>query len=100
MGKHSEKEQEIKRLNKIIALRDKEIFDIKTSLADVFQKIRTINENNDCSAPEIKRRRISEICTDTIYELLIDEIDKKEELDRLPHKSSSKIVYVKPLNQF
>lgn len=62
MGKHSEKEQEIKRLNKIIALKDKEIFDIKTSLADVFQNIRTI------------------------YELLIDEIDKKKELDRLPNR--------------
>lgn len=83
MGKHSEKEQEIKRLNKIIALRDKEIFDIKTSLADVFQRIRNMNECNAYSAPEVKQRRISEICTDTIYELLIDE---KEELDRLPNR--------------
>lgn len=83
MGKHSEKEQEIKRLNKIIALRDKEIFDIKTSLVDVFQRIRNMNECNAYSAPEVKQRRISEICTDTIYELLIDE---KEELDRLPNR--------------
>lgn len=86
MGKHTEKGQEIKRLNKIIALRDKEIFDIKTSLADVFQRIRNMNECNAYSAPEVKQRRISEICTDTIYELLIDEIDKKEELDRLPNR--------------
>ncbi len=86
MGKHSEKEQEIKRLNKIIALRDEEIKNIKTSLADVFQRIRNINECNAYSAPEVKQRRISEICTDTIYELLIDEIDKKEELDRLPNR--------------
>lgn len=86
MGKHSEKEQEIKKLNKIIALRDKEIFDLKTSLVDVFQRIRNINECNAYSAPEVKQRRISEICTDTIYELLIDEIDKKEELDRLPNR--------------
>lgn len=86
MGKHSEKEQEIKKLNKIIESRDKEIFDIKTSLADVFQRIRNINEANSYSAPEVKQRRISEICTDTIYELLIDEIDKKEELDRLPNR--------------
>ena len=86
MGKHSEKEQEIKKLNKIIALRDKEIFDLKTSLVDVFQRIRNINECNAYSAPEVKQRRISEICTDTIYELLIDEIEKKEELDRLPNR--------------
>ena len=90
MGKHSENGQEINKLNKIIALRDEEIFNIKTSLAGVLQKIRDINECNDYSAPEVKTRRISELCTDTIYELLIDETDKKEELDRLPNKSSSK----------
>lgn len=77
MGKHSEKEQEIKKLNKIIELRDKEILNIKLSLAEVLQQIRRINESNNYSAPEVKTRRISELCTDTRYELLIDEIDKK-----------------------
>lgn len=50
-------------------------------MADILLQIRTINESNNYSDPSIKRRKISELCTDTRYELLIDEIDsfyKKE----------------------
>ena len=70
MGKHSEQGLKIKQLEETIALKDQEIKDIKFSVADILLQIRTI-----------KRRKISELCTDTRYELLIDEIDgffKKE----------------------
>lgn len=81
MGKHSEQSLKIKQLEETIALKDKEIKDIKFSVADILLQIRTINESNNYSDPSIKRRKISELCTDTRYELLIDEIDsfyKKE----------------------
>lgn len=74
IGKHTETSQEIKRLEKVIDLKNREIHDIKLSLADVLLEIRTINESNEYSAPEVKRRKISELCTNTRYELLVDEI--------------------------
>lgn len=66
-------QNEIKRLSSIIERRDLEIQDIKTSLADILQQIRDINESVNEIDPEVKRRKISEMCTNTIYELLVDE---------------------------
>lgn len=78
-GKHSEESAKIKKLEETIALKDKEIKDIKISVADVSLKIRTINEANNYYAPEVKTRKISELCTDTRYELLIDIFDEQAE---------------------
>lgn len=66
-------QNEIKRLSSIIERKDIEIQDIKTSLADILQQIRDINESVNEIDPEVKRRKISETCTNTIYELLVDE---------------------------
>lgn len=66
-------QNEIKRLSSIIEKKDLEIQDIKTSLADILQQIRDINESVNEIDPEVKRRKISEMCTNTIYELLVDE---------------------------
>lgn len=66
-------QNEIKRLSNIIERKDIEIQDIKTSLADILQQIRDINESVNEIDPEVKRRKISEMCTNTIYELLVDE---------------------------
>lgn len=65
-------QNEIKRLSSIIERKDLEIQDIKTSLADILQQIRDINESVNEIDPEVKRRK-SEMCTNTIYELLVDE---------------------------
>ena len=62
-------QNEIKRLSSIIERKDIEIQDIKTSLADILQQIRDINESVNEIDPEVKRRKISEMCTNTIYEL-------------------------------
>jgi len=75
IGKHTEEAQKIKQLEETIAAKDKEIKDIKLSLADILLQIRTLNESNDYGDSSVKRRKISELCTDTRYELLIDEID-------------------------
>ena len=74
-GKHSEEDLKIKQLEETIALKEKEIKDIKFSVADILLQIRMINESNNYSDPSVKRRKISELCTDTRYELLIDEIE-------------------------
>ena len=66
-------QNEIKRLSSIIERKDIEIQDIKTSLADILQQIRDINESVNEIDPEVKRRKISEMCTNTIYELLVYE---------------------------
>lgn len=81
-GKHTEESIKIKQLEETIAAKDREIKDIKFSLADILLKIRTINESNDCGDPSVKRRKISELCTDTRYELLIDEIDEFYKKDK------------------
>lgn len=61
------------RLINIIKRRDREINDIKISLADILQNIRDINESDKYVDPNVKKREISELCTNTIYELLVDE---------------------------
>lgn len=66
-------QNEIKRLSSIIERKNIEIQDIKTSLADILQQIRDINESVNEIDPEVKRRKISEMYTNTIYELLVDE---------------------------
>ncbi len=94
-GKHTEEALKIKQLEETIKLRDKEIKDIKHSLADRLQEIRDLNEGNDCGDPTQRKRKISEMCTDTIYELRIDEIDEfykkeKAKIIELPSTRQSK----------
>lgn len=77
MRKHSEEAQKIKQLENTIKLKEKEIKDVKNSIANILQSIRNINESNDYGDLSVKKRKISELCTDTIYELFIDDIDEK-----------------------
>ena len=65
---------EIDRLKETIELKEKEIKDIKFSIADVLLQIRMINESNQYNHPDIIRRKISELCTNARYELLVDEL--------------------------
>jgi hypothetical protein len=89
IGKHTEEAQKIKQLEETVAAKDKEIKDIKFSLADILLRIRNLNESNDYGDSSVKRRKISGLCTDTRYELLIDEIDgfyqkEKAQIIKLP----------------
>ena len=88
-GKHTEQSIKIKQLEETIKLKDKEIKDIKTSLADILLHIRVLNESISYGDPSIKKRKISEICTDTRYELLIDEIDVLYRKDKIKELSST-----------
>ena len=46
-GKHSKENLYVKQLEETIDLKDREIEDIKNSLADEFQKILIINDSNN-----------------------------------------------------
>ena len=75
-------------------IKEKEIKDIKFSVADILLQIRNINESNNYSDPSVKIRRISELCTDTRYELLIDELEigykkKNKKIIELPNTDQS-----------
>lgn len=92
-GKHSQEALEIKRLNEVIERKDKEIKDIKFSVSDILLQIRNLNEGNNYADPSLIKRKISEICTDTRYQLLIDEIDSNYE------KTKAKIIELPNTNQ-
>jgi len=66
-GKHSKENLYIKQLEETINLKDREIADIKDSLANEFQKILTVNESNDYSNKEFKKRKISDTGCERFY---------------------------------
>lgn len=62
--------ERIAQLEETIRLKDQEIYDVKTSVAEVLEEIHELNEKNE---DEVLRRKIAELCTNTRYKLLIDE---------------------------
>lgn len=94
MGKHSKEALEIKQLEDRVSLKEKEIKDIKFSISDVLLQIKNINESNEYSDPSIKRKKISELCMDVRYELLIDELEttgkkQRKKIIELPNTNQS-----------
>ena len=87
-GKHSEVQQEINRLNKIIARKDRELQETKMSLADVFKKIEELNTCNTAGEPAT-RRKITEIAHDTHYALMKD-IYIENDTDKIIKLSSTR----------
>ncbi len=77
-----EEAQKNKKLEELVERKEKEIKDIKFSISNILLQIRNINENesNEYSDPIVKKRKISELCTNTRYELLVDEMEIKKEL--------------------
>lgn len=71
LGKHTDNAIIIKNLQETIRLKDKEIQDIKISLADVLKEIVRLNTCNGCNTDSI-RRRITELASDTQYQLMKD----------------------------
>lgn len=67
--------EKIEKLEETIRLKDKEIYDVKTSVAEVLEKIHELNEKNE---DEVLRKQIAELCTNTRYELLIDETKNRK----------------------
>ena len=91
VGKHTNQGQTIRQLEETIKLKDREIRDIKYSVADVLLLIRELNESNTYGDPSTVKRRISELCTDTRYELLIDEIKEEHEKGKIIELTKAQI---------
>lgn len=72
IGRYTSEGQKIKQLEKDIKVKEKELHDMEMNLVNVLSEIRSINESNSYNAPEIQKRKISELCSDTIYALLIN----------------------------
>lgn len=66
-------------MEETIRLKDREIQDIKDSLSDILQTIRDLAQEINQDNIESKKREISELATNTIYELQQDLLDEKIE---------------------
>ena len=69
-------------MEETIRLKDREILDIKDSLSDILQTIRDLAQEINQDNIESKKREISELATNTIYELQQDLLDEK--IEELP----------------
>lgn len=74
-------------MEETIKLKDREIQDIKNSLSDILQAIRDLTQEINQDNIEIKKRQISELATNTIYELQQDLLDEK--IEELPTTDKS-----------
>ena len=70
-GKHTNDAVTIKQLKQELKQKEKYLFKLQTDLADKLLEIRNLNESNNYSDESVKRRKISELCTDVRYELLV-----------------------------
>ena len=84
--------EEIEQLKETIKLKDKEIKDIKYSVAEVLDQIKELNEGNQYNDPSMRRRKISEVCTDTKYELMLDELDKEQKAKIIELSTTRKVI--------
>lgn len=90
IGKHTNEGQKIKQLEEALKNKKKEMEFLKLKVSDIFLHIREINEMNPYSDPSVKRRKISELCTDARYELLFKENEEKKKRDYLSTNQSEK----------
>lgn len=72
MGKHTNEAIKIKELENVIALRDKEIQDIKTECAEQFEKIKNLCFINNYTDKFANIKKIFEIATDNFKALVVD----------------------------
>lgn len=71
LGKHTDYAVIINNLKKTIKLKDREIQEIKMSLADVLKEIVRLNTSNGCNL-DATRRKITELANNTQFELMKD----------------------------
>lgn len=76
-GKHSREAVENKKLQEIIARRDKEIKDIKTECAEQFKMIKDLCFINEYNNKNIKLKKIYEIASDNFSANIVAYISKE-----------------------
>lgn len=93
-GKHSREAVENKKLQEIIARRDKEIKDIKTECAEQFKMIKDLCFINEYNNKNIKLKKIYEIASDNfsalVKDIVINETDETAKIIELPNTDQSK----------
>lgn len=82
-------EDKIKNLEDVIQRKDTEIIDIKNSLANILQQIRDLNEKRDEIIKVDTKKEISNLCTNTIYELTFENENEKAKIIELPNTNQS-----------
>ena len=70
-GKHTADAVTIKKLKEELKQKEKDLFNLQMNFADTLLEIRNLNESNNYSDDSLKTRKISELCTDLRYELLV-----------------------------
>ena len=70
-GKNTDAATEIKLLKQKLSQKERKITRLEMCFADILLEIRNLNESNNYPDESIKRRKISELCTDVRYELLV-----------------------------
>lgn len=90
-GKHSKEGLEIKRLQELVELRDREIKNIKIECADQFKKIKDLCFINDYNDRSLKLRKIHEIASDNFSTLVKDIVISETEgkIIELPYTDQS-----------
>lgn len=98
-GKHSREAVENKKLQEIIARRDKEIKDIKTECAEQFKMIKDLCFINEYNNKNIKLKKIYEIASDNfsalVKDIVINETDETAKIIELPNTDQSKQIVLK-----
>lgn len=93
-GKHSREAVENKKLQEIIARRDKEIKDIKTECAEQFKMIKDLCFINKYNNKNIKLKKIYEIASNNfsalVKDIVINETDETAKIIELPNTDQSK----------
>ncbi len=77
-GKHSNVVVELNKTKKQLDEAYLEIDKLKCDFSDILLQIRNLNESNTYGNDSAIRRKISELCTDTRYKLLVDDESKKD----------------------
>ena len=79
MGKHFEEMQQIKNL---IEKKNEEIFRLETEIVSILQQIRNVNESNNYGNTYVTKRKINEICSDSILKFLTTEEKNRTTYDK------------------
>lgn len=87
-GKHSKEGQEIRRLEELVTLREREIKEIKSECAEQFKRIKDLCFINEYNDKYLKLKKIHEIASDNfsalVKDLVISEEKEQAKIIELP----------------
>ena len=90
LGKHTNEAKEIKKLQAKISSKENELQNLKLNFSDILLQIRDLNEGNTYGNEDVIRRKISELCTNTRYELLISKFGCSPKNNRTTNSDQAK----------